>query len=143
MKLSKNDINPNNNTKINIYSDNNESFLDNKRKRQNSIHENKDDTKKLFNDILDISQKISNLNNDVIKINAETSESCEDSENIEAIINCSNDELATVYLSENIVQQIIIPKSNKIITEEKEILVHLKKIKIYLNEMLNKLSKTK
>ena len=141
IKLSKHDINPINNTKINIYSDKDERFLENKRKRLNSIHENKDDTKKLFNDILDISQKISNLNNDVIKLNAEPSESCEDSENIEAIINCSNDELATIYLNENIVQKIIIAKSNKIITEEKEISVHLKKIKSYLNAMLNKLNK--
>ena len=118
-------------------------FTEKKKKRGNSINENKDDTKKLFSDILNICQNISNLKNNVIEIKKDQNELFNENENIETTIICNDKEIVTIYLTENIVKKIHMIKNNKIFTEEKEISYNLKKIRRDLNKILNKLTKNK
>ena len=118
------------------------SFTEKKRKRVNNINENKDETKKLFNDILNICQNISNAKNNFIEIKKESLELLNE-DNIETTIISGNKEVAKIYLNDNIVKKIHINKGNKTFTEEKEISDNLKKIKRELNKILNKLTKNK
>ena len=121
----------------------NKSFTEKKRRRENGINDNKNDTKKLFSEILNICQDISNLRNNVIKIKKETNKFFNENEDVENTIVCNDKEIATIYLNENIVTKIHMIKNNKIFTEEKEISDNLKKIKRELNRILNKLKKNK
>ena len=143
-----NNLSLNNDSNINYSkssnnSGNNRSFTEKKRKRGNNINENKEDSKKLFNEILNICQNISNLKNNFIEIKNEPSEILSENENMETTILCKDKEIATIYLNENIVQKIHINKSNKIFTEKNEITDNLKKIKRDLNKIYNKLLKNK
>ena len=142
--LSSNDLNIINSSKSSNSSFKNSSSLtEKKRKRQNSINSNKEDNNKIFNDILNICQKISNIQDNIIKINKESNELYSDNENTATTIISHDKEIATIYLNENIIQKIHIIKTNKMVTEEKEISDCLKKIKRELNKKLNKLTKNK
>ena len=131
------------NSKSSNSSGKDKSFKEKKRKRVNSINnENKDETKKLFNDILNICQNISNAQNNLIELKKESAELLNE-DNIETTIISGNKEVAKIYLNDNIVKKIYINKSNRTFTEEKEICDSLKKIKRELNKVLNKLTKNK
>ena len=131
------------NSKSSNSSGKDKSFKEKKRKRVNSNNnESKDETKKLFNDILNICQNISNAQNNLIEIKKESAELLNE-DNIETTIISGNKEVAKIYLNDNIVKKIYINKSNRTFTEEKEICDSLKKIKRELNKVLNKLTKNK
>ena len=124
-------------------SENKRSLTEKKRKRGNNINENKEDSKKLFQDILNICQNISSLKNNFIEIKNETNEILSENENMETTIFYKNKEVATIYLNENIIKKIHVNKSNKIFTEENDISDNLMKIKKNLNKIYNKLLKNK
>ena len=131
------------NSKSSNNSGNNRSFIEKKRKRGNNNNGNNEDSKKLFHDILNICQNISNLKNNFIEIKNEPNEIINENENIETTILCKDKEIATIYLNENIIQKIHINKNNKIFTEEKEISDNLYKIRRDLNKVYNKLLNNK
>ena len=134
MNLSKSSINSN---KI-------RNLTENKRKRPERNNEERENTKKLFDDILNICNTISNLKNNIIEIKKEEQNELinEDKNYVNTII-CNNKEIVTIYFNEKEVQRIHIIKNKKIFTEEKDIYENLKKIKRELNKILNKIEKNK
>ena len=125
-------------SKSSINSNKLSNLTENKRKRQD-INEPRENTKKIFNDILNICRNISNLKNNIIEIKKEQNELVDENENSINTIICNNKEIVTIYFNENKVQRIHIIRNNKTFTEEKDIYENLKKIKRELNKILNKL----
>lgn len=126
----------------------NKSFTEKKRKNQNDVNilndnKKKEDTKIIFNDILNISQKISNIKSDVIKLNTDTNDLYNDNEYTETKIIYNDKEIETIFINDNKVQKIHIISNDKTIINEKEILDNLKKLRKNMNKVLNKLAKNK
>ena len=122
-------------------SEKNGNFIENKRKRQNSHNESKEDPKKVFDDILTISNNISNIQHNLTEIKGKLNELLNDNNNKEISIFCKGKEIASIYFNENIIQRIHIIKDNKYYTEENEIYNKLKNIRTYFNRICNKLKR--
>ena len=137
-----NSINSLNHSKSSNNSEKIRNLTENKRKRQNSHNEAKEDSKKVFNDILNICKNISNIQSNLIEIKGKSNELLNDNNN-EITIACKEKEIANIYFNENVVQRIHIIKDNKFYTEENEISNKLKNIRKYLNRIFNKLKKSK
>ena len=126
----------------------NKSFTEKKRKNQNDVNilndnKKKEDTKIIFNDILNISKKISNIKSDVIKLNTDTNDLYNENEYTETKIIYNDKEIETIFINDNKVQKIHIISNDKTIINEKEILDNLKKLRKNMNKVLNKLAKNK
>ncbi len=138
-----NSINSLNYSKSSNNSEKIRNLTENKRKRQNSHNESKEDSEKVFNDILNICKNISNIQSNLIEIKGKGNELLNDNNNNEITLVCKEKEIASIYLNENVVQRIHIIKDNKFYTEENEISNKLKNIRKYFNRILNKLKKSK
>lgn len=122
-------------------SENIRNLTEHKRKRQNSHNESKEDPKKVFDDILTISNNISNIQHNLTEIKGKLNELLNDNNNKEISIFCKGKEIASIYFNENIIQRIHIIKDNKYYTEENEIYNKLKNIRTYFNRICNKLKR--
>ena len=138
-----NSINSLNYSKSSNNSEKIRNLTENKRKRQNSHNESKEDSEKVVNDILNICKNISNIQSNLIEIKGKGNELLNDNNNNEITLVCKEKEIASIYLNENVVQRIHIIKDNKFYTEENEISNKLKNIRKYFNRILNKLKKSK
>ena len=138
-----NSINSLNYSKSSNNSEKIRNLTENKRKRQNSHNESKEDSEKVFNDILNICKNISNIQSNLVEIKGKGNELLNDNNNNEITLVCKEKEIASIYLNENVVQRIHIIKDNKFYTEENEISNKLKNIRKYFNRILNKLKKSK
>ena len=138
-----NSINSLNYSKSSNNSEKIRNLTENKRKRQNSHNESKEDSEKVFNDILNICKNISNIQSNLIEIKGKGNELLNDNNNNEITLVCKEKEIASIYLNENVVQRIHIIKDNTFYTEENEISNKLKNIRKYFNRILNKLKKSK
>ena len=138
-----NSINSLNYSKSSNNSEKIRNLTENKRKRQNSHNESKEDSEKVFNDKLNICKNISNIQSNLIEIKGKGNELLNDNNNNEITLVCKEKEIASIYLNENVVQRIHIIKDNTFYTEENEISNKLKNIRKYFNRILNKLKKSK
>ncbi len=132
-----------NNSKNSNNSEKIRNLTENKRKRQNSHNGVKEDSKKIYNDIINICKTISSIDSNLIEIKERQNELLIDNSYDETTLICKNKEIATIYINENSVQRVHIIKGNKIFTEEIDISNNLKNIKKYFNRILNKLKKSK
>lgn len=137
-----NNILQNNIFKQNSGEINDQKIINRKRKQNNDDNDIKTEKeiKSLFNDILNICQEISNLNDDVFK-KEEQNNIYNDNENIETTLIINDNRIATIYLNGDIINKIYIFENKQNLIKENDILLHLKILKKKVNKILNKLKK--
>lgn len=138
-----NNISQSNLFKQNLGEINNQKLINRKRKQNNDDDDNikiEIQIKSIFNDILNICQDISNLNNEIIK-KEEKNNIYNNDENIETTLIIDDNRIATIYLTGDIINKIYIFENKKNLIKENEILSQLKILKNRMNKILNKLKK--
>ena len=111
----------------------NKDYEDNNRKKEIEIYS-------LFNDILNICNEFSILNNEIIK-KEEQNYMSNENEKIETTISINNNKIVTIYLNGGIINKVYVFENNKILIKENEILHELEIMKKKMNKLLNKLKK--